>query len=156
MLNGEKPLRAESRDQGLKQHWVDFSGRSATEMTKTQQKKLIGSVAVDESILTPASVRAFMAQCAESAVAKSEVSRLAGVETSTSLLESTLTSQLKAMTQELKSKIQQSRFKGKGGGERKGKGGWNKPQWRQQQQQSSTTSRPALPSPRYLVVFCLG
>jgi len=24
MLNEEKPLRAESRDQGLRQHWVDF------------------------------------------------------------------------------------------------------------------------------------
>ena len=73
MLNEVKPLSAESRDQGLKQHWVDFPGRSAAGMTKAQQKKLVGSVAVDESMLTPASVRALMAQCADSAVAKSEV-----------------------------------------------------------------------------------
>ena len=69
-----------------------------------------------------------MAQCADSAVAKSEVrleqrfeDRLAGVETSMGSLESTVTSQLKAVAQELKSEIQQSR-KGKGGGDRKGKG----------------------------------
>ena len=54
MLNEEKPLRAESRDLGLKQHWVDFPGRSAAGMTKAQQKRLVGSVAVDESLLTPA------------------------------------------------------------------------------------------------------
>ena len=55
-------------------------------MTKAQQKKLISSIVVDESMLTPASVRALMAQCADSAVAKSEVrleqrfeDRLAGV-----------------------------------------------------------------------------
>ena len=136
MLNEEKPLRAESRVQGLKQHWVDFPGRSGAGMTKAQQKKLIGSVAVDESMLTPASVRALMAQCADSAVAKSEVrleqrfeDRLSGVETSMGSLESTVTSQLKAVAQELKTEIQQSRFKGKGGGDRKGKGGWDRPQW---------------------------
>ena len=158
MLNEEKPLRAESRDLGLKQHWVDFPGRSAAGMTKAQQKKLVGSVAVDESLLTPASVRALMAQCADSAVAKSEVrleqrfeDRLSGVETSMGSLESTVTSQLKAVAQELKSEIQQSRFKGKGGGDRKGKGGWNRPRWQQpqqqqqgwQQQQSSPWSQPA-------------
>ena len=158
MLNEEKPLRAESRDLGLKQHWVDFPGRSAAGMTKAQQKKLVGSVAVDESLLTPASVRALMAQCADSAVAKSEVrleqrfeDRLTGVEASMGSLESTVTSQLKAVAQELKSEIQQSRFKGKGGGDRKGKGGWNRPRWQQpqqqqqgwQQQQSSPWSQPA-------------
>ena len=42
-------------------------------MTKAQQKKLVGSVATDESMLTPASVRTLMAQCAESAVTKSKV-----------------------------------------------------------------------------------
>ena len=186
-------------------------------MTKAQQKKLVGSVAVDESLLTPASVRALMAQCADSAVAKSEVRleqrfeagksavrlastvmvqvgeilkilnlakfqsicentplffeifdyffthfrfisslilvknldpklfagwagnwiaallRLAGVETSMGSLESTVTSQLKAVAQGLKSEIQQSR-KGKGG-DRKGKGGWSRPRWQQPQQQ---------------------
>jgi hypothetical protein len=61
MLGGEKPLRAENRDQGLKQHWVDLLGRSSTGTTKAQQKKLVGSVAVDESLLTPVSVRALMA-----------------------------------------------------------------------------------------------
>ena len=127
MLGGERPLRAEGRDQGLKQHWVDFPGRRVTGMKKAQQKKLIGSVAVDESLLTQASVRALMAQCADSAVAKSEVrlkqrfeDRLAGVETSMGSLESTVASQWKAVAQELKSEIQQSR-KGKGGGDRKGK-----------------------------------
>ena len=62
---------------------MDFPGT-----TKAQQKKLIGSISVDESLLMPASVRALMAQCADSAVAKSEVrleqrfgDRLAGVET---------------------------------------------------------------------------
>ena len=58
-----------------------------------------------------------------------------------------MTSQLKAVAQELKSEIQQSRFKGKGGGDRKGKGGWNRPRWQQpqgwQQQQSSPWSQPA-------------
>ena len=49
-------------------------------------------------------------------------------------LESTVTSQLKTVAQEVKSEIQQSRFKGKGG-DRKGKGGWNGPQGQQQQQQ---------------------
>ena len=74
MLKEEKPLRAESRDPGLKQHWVDFPGRSsAAGMTKAQQKRLVGSVAADESMLTSASVRALMAQCADSAIAKSEV-----------------------------------------------------------------------------------
>ena len=70
MLNEEKPLAAESRDIGLKQHWVDFPGRSAAGMTKAQQKKLVSSVALDESMLTPASLRALMAQCVDSAVAK--------------------------------------------------------------------------------------
>ena len=149
MLNEEKPLRAESRDQGLKQHWVDFPGKSDVGMAKAQQKKLVGSVAVDVSMLTTASVRALMAQCADSAVAKSEVrleqrfeDRLAGVETSMGSLESTVTSQLNAVAQELKSEIQQSRFKGKGGGDGKGKGGWNRPQWQQQQQQPRGWGKP--------------
>ena len=118
-------------------------------MTKAQQKRLVGSVAVDESMLTSASVRALMAQCADSAVAKSEVrleqrfeDRLSGVETSMGSLESTVTSQLKAVAQELKTEIQQSRFKGKGGGDRKGKGGWNRPQWQQQQQQPRGWGKP--------------
>jgi hypothetical protein len=93
-------------------------------------------------------------------VAKSEVrleqrfeDRLTGVEASMGSLESTVTSQLKAVAQELKSEIQQSRFKGKGGGDRKGKGGWGRPRWQQpqqqqqqqgwQQQQSSPWSQPA-------------
>ena len=153
MLNEEKPLRAESRDLGLKQHWIDFPGRSAAGMTKAQQKRLVGSVAVDESLLTPASLRALMAQCTDSAVAKSEIrleqsfaDRLAGVETSMAALESTVTSQLKAVAQDLKSEIQQSasnqRFKGKGGRDRKGKGGWNRPQWQQQQQQPRGWGQP--------------
>ena len=137
------------RDLGLKQHWVDFPGRSAAGMTKAQQKRLIGSVAVDESMLTSASVRALMAQCADSAIAKSEVrleqrfeDRLSGVETSMSSLVSTVTSQLKAVAQDLKSEIQQSRFKGKGGKDRKDKGGWNRPQWQQQQQQPRGWGQP--------------
>lgn len=52
MLGVEKPIRAEARDQELKQHWVDFPGRKVTRMTKAQQKKLIGSVAMDESLLS--------------------------------------------------------------------------------------------------------
>ena len=129
-------------------------------MTKAQQKRLVGSVAVDESLLTPVAVRALMTQCADSAVAKSEVrleqrfeDRLSGVETSMGSLESTVTLQLKAVAQELKSEIQQSRFKGKGGGDRGGKGGWGRPRWQQpqqqqqgwQQQQSSPWSQPANP-----------
>ena len=105
-------------------------------MTKAQQKRLVGSVVADESMLTSASVRALMAQCADSAIAKSEVRleqkfeyMLSGVETSMGSLESNVTSQLKAIAQELKAEIQQSRFKGKGRGDRKGKGGWNRPQW---------------------------
>ena len=148
MLNEERPLRAEGRVQELKQHWVDFPSRSVAGMTKAQQK-LVSSVAVDESILTPASVRALMAQCADSAVAKSEArlkqrfeDRLAGVKTSMGLLESTVTSQLKAVAQELKPEIQQSRFEGKGGGDRKGTGGWNRPQWQQQRQQPRGWGRP--------------
>ena len=99
-------------------------------MTKAQQKRLVSSFAVDESLLTPVAVRTLMAQCADSAVAKAEVrlkqrfeDRLSGVETSMGSLKSTVTSQLKTMAQEMKSEIQQSRFNGKGGGDRKCKGG---------------------------------
>ena len=82
-------------------------------MTKAQQKRLVGSVAVDESMLTPASVRVLMVQCADSEIAKSEVrlqqrfeDRLSGVQTSMGSLEPTVTCQLKAVAQELKSEIQ--------------------------------------------------
>ena len=107
-------------------------------MTKAQQKRLVGSVVADESLLTPVAVRAIMVQCADSVVAKSKVrlaqrfeDRLSGVETSMGSLESTVTSQLKAVAQELKSEIQQSRFRGKCDGDSKGKGGWDRPQWQQ-------------------------
>ena len=82
-------------------------------MTKAQHRRLDGSVVVDESMRTSAFVRALMAQCADNAIAKSEVrleqkfeDRLSGVETAMGSLESTVTSQLQAVAQELKSEIQ--------------------------------------------------
>ena len=147
MLEVEKPLRAEARDQGLQQHWVDFPDRKVTCVTKAQQKKLVGSVAVDESQLSQTAVRTLMATCADNAIAKAEVrleqrfeDGLAGVETSMGSLETTVMTQLKAVADELKTEIQQSR-KGSNGG---GKDKWNRPQWQQQQQPRGWGRPPTL------------
>ena len=43
-------------DQELQQHWVDFPDRKVTRMTKAQQKKLVGSVAMNESLLSQTAV----------------------------------------------------------------------------------------------------